>query len=170
MKLEVEDSLMNPEELENTPGRYKRFMDEWKCKTEDFKFTMFDNPGYEGMVVMKDIAFSSLCAHHMLPFVGKGHIAYIPNDKICGASKLIRALEKFSSCPQTQEQLTMQVVNFLEDRLKPKGVAVVLEAGHDCMKIRGVKNPSSVMVTSELRGNFKDDKATREEFMRFIGK
>ncbi len=170
MILEIPDELFNEEELKNTPDRFKRFIDEWKSKRNDFKFTMFDSPGYKGMIIIKDIAMSSLCAHHLLPFTGKAHIGYVVKDKICGASKLVRTLEKFSSKPQTQEKLTMEVANFLDKNLKPEGVAVVIEAAHDCMKIRGVKNPSSVMITSELRGVFDSNPATRDEFMRFIGK
>ena len=170
MKLEIPDELFNEEELSNTPDRFKRFIEELKQKRNDFKFTMFDNPGYKGMIVMKYIAMSSLCAHHLLPFTGVAHIGYIPKDKLCGASKLIRALEKFSSKPQTQEKLTLELIEFLVDKLKPKGVGVVIEAAHDCMRIRGVKNPSSVMITSELRGVFDKNPATRDEFMRFIGK
>lgn len=171
MKIEIPDELFSKEELQNTSSRHNKFINEWADKTKDFKFTMFDNiPEYKGMVVMKDISFSSMCAHHLLPFTGKAFIAYIPWRKICGASKLIRALEKFASKPQTQEKLTYEVIEFLNDKLEPKGVAVVLEAGHDCMKIRGVKNPTSVMVTSEVRGAFKTDNKTREEFMRLIGK
>ena len=170
MILEIPDDLFNEEELNNTPDRFKRFIKEWREKRNDFKFTMFDNPGYKGMVVMKDIAMSSLCAHHLLPFTGMAHIGFLPGKKLCGASKLIRALEKFSSKPQTQEKLTLELIEFLDKKLEPKGVGVVIEAAHDCMRIRGVKNPSSVMITSELRGVFDKNPATRNEFMRFIGK
>ena len=170
MKIEIDDELFDKEELLNTPTRYKKFLKEWENKCDDFNFTTFNNVGYTGMIGIRDISFYSLCAHHLLPFKGVAHIAYIPNKRICGASKLIRALEKFSHKPQLQEKITVQVAEFLEEELSPKGVAVVLEAKHDCMCIRGVKNSTSVMFTSELRGNFLKDIATREEFMRFIGK
>jgi len=170
MKLEIDDSLLTEEEIENTPKRFAKFMNEWADKRKEFNFTMFDNPGYKGLVIMKNISMSSLCAHHILPFTGKAHIGYIVGDKYCGASKLIRALEMFASKPQTQENLAMEVVEFLEKKLDPKGVAVVIEAAHDCMRIRGVRNPTSTMVTSELRGAIKDDPATRDEFFRLIDK
>lgn len=170
MKIEIPDELFNDEELKNTPDRYKRFIEEWTDKCKDFKFTMFDNPSYGGMVIIKDISFSSACAHHLLPFVGKGHIGYIPDKKICGASKLIRALEKFASKPQTQEKLNRELIEYLMKQLNPKGVAVILEAEHNCMRIRGVKNPTSIMITSEVRGVFKTDDKTRDEFLRLIGK
>lgn len=168
MKIEVDDDLFDDEELLNTPVRHKKFLKEWEDKTKDFKFTMFNNPGYKGMIVMKDISFASMCAHHLLPFKGLAHIGYIPSNKVCGASKLIRAVEKFGSCPQIQERLTLDIVNFLEKQLKPKGVGVVIQAKHDCMCIRGVKNATSEMVTSELRGVFLKDLNTRQEFMNFI--
>lgn len=174
MKLGVPDELFCDEEKHNTPRRHAKFLEEWAEKRREFKFTMFDNPGYKGIVMMKNITFSSMCAHHLLPFHGVAHIGYIPNEKICGASKLIRALEMFAHKPQTQEKLTYEVIEFLQEKLNPKGTMVVLEAEHDCMKIRGVKNPSSVMVTSEVRGLFlkTDDpsKHPKEEFLRLIGK
>ena len=160
--------MFNDEELKNTPQRYEKFMKEWNKKREEFNFTIFDNPDYTGMVVMKNITFNSMCAHHLLPFKGIGHIGYIPGKKICGASKLIRALEMFSHKPQTQEKLTVEVKDFLMEKLKPKGVMIVLEAKHDCMCIRGVKNPTSVMITSECTGSFKNHEKTREEFLQFI--
>lgn len=174
MELKVDDELFNDEELKNTPDRYGRFIEEWKNKCKDFKFTVFDNPihknkrMYSGIVGMFDVSFNSLCAHHLLPFSGKAYMAYIPGKKICGASKLIRALEKYASKPQTQEKLTLEVIEFLNEKLKPKGVAVVLVAKHDCMCIRGIKNATSQMVTSEMRGVFLTNKDTREEFLRFM--
>jgi GTP cyclohydrolase I len=168
MELEIDDGLFNEEELKNTSKRYAKFLEEWKNKCKDFNFTVFDNPGFKGMVIMKNISFNSLCAHHLLPFRGVGHIAYIPGKKICGASKLIRTLEKYASKPQTQEKLAVEVIDFLQKELKPVGVAVVLIAKHDCMCIRGVKNATSEMVTSELRGQFFSDMNTRSEFMQFI--
>jgi len=175
MKIEYPNKWFNTEEKENTPLRHQRFIDEWEKKTEGFKFTTFENPGpYKGMVIMKDISFSSMCAHHLLPFTGVGHIGYIPNGRLCGASKLIRALEMFASKPQTQEKLTFETIEFLQLQLKPLGVMIVLESQHDCMRIRGVGNSTSTMVTSEVRGLFlKTDDPTKnpkEEFLRLIGK
>ena len=173
MKLNIKDELFNKEELINTPKRVDRFLKEWEDNRQDFNFTMFVNPGYKGMVIIKDIAFASLCAHHLLPFTGIAHIGYIPGDRICGASKLIRALEKFASKPQTQEKLTAELIYYLEEKLHPLGLIVVIEASHECMRIRGVRNPSSKMVTSEVRGVFLKEevgKHPKEEFLRLIGK
>ena len=123
---------------------------------------------YDEMVVLRDVPFSSMCEHHLLPFVGKAHIAYLPKDKVVGVSKLARVVELFARRPQIQERLTTQVADLLMDRLDPKGVAVVMEATHTCMTIRGVKKPGSVMVTSALRGLFKTDSATRSEAMNLL--
>ncbi|MCG3177843.1 MAG: GTP cyclohydrolase 1 [Phycisphaerae bacterium] len=123
---------------------------------------------YDEMVVLRDIPFHSMCEHHLLPFTGKAHVAYLPNDKVVGVSKLARVVEVFARRPQIQEQLTTQVADLLMDKLNPKGVAVVLEATHTCMTIRGVKKPGSLMVTSALRGLFKSDPATRAEVMNLL--
>jgi GTP cyclohydrolase I len=171
MDLTINDELFCDEELNNTPRRHNKFIEDWTKDTEDFNFTVFDNPNYKGMVIIKDISFSSLCAHHLLPFIGKAHIGYIPSDKICGASKIIRALEKFAHKPQTQEKLTSEVSNFLDEKLKPLGVMVVIEAEHQCMKIRGVKNATSSMITSDVKGVFlkaPDGKSPKDEFLRLI--
>jgi GTP cyclohydrolase I len=175
MKLTIDDDLFNVEELENTPRRYKKFIEEWKQKHKEFNFTVFEIPKtsknkYDEMVGINDITFNSLCAHHLLPFSGKACIAYIPNKKICGASKLIRALEMFANKPQTQEKLTIEVADYLMEKLQPHGLGIILSAGHDCMRIRGVKNPSSMMFTSALRGCFKTDNKTRDEFLRMSGR
>jgi GTP cyclohydrolase I len=123
---------------------------------------------YDEMVVLRDVPFFSICEHHLLPFVGKAHIAYLPRDKVVGVSKLARVVELFARRPQIQEQLTTQVADLLNQKLDPKGVAVVLEATHTCMTIRGVRKPGSVMVTSALRGLFKTDPATRAEIMNLL--
>ncbi len=123
---------------------------------------------YDEMVVLRDVPFHSVCEHHLLPFVGKAHIAYLPRDKVVGVSKLARVVELFAHRPQIQEQLTTQVADLLMDKLDPKGVGVVMEATHTCMTIRGVKKPGSVMVTSALRGLFKTDSATRAEIMNLL--
>lgn len=163
--LEECDWEFNEEELKNTPDRVKRFVDEWN--DNDFNFTMFDNPDYDEMIVLKDIEFSSICSHHLLPFHGHGSIGYIPDKKICGISKLARALDKFAHRPQTQEKLTQDLGDFLEEKLKPKGLMIVLEAQHDCMRIRGVKKKESNMVTSVVRGVFKKNEV-RQEFLELI--
>ena len=166
MKLELDNSLFTEEERENTPKRLKRFEKEWKNSSK-FKFTIFPNLGYNQMIILKDIEFASLCAHHLLPFHGKACIGYIPDKKICGISKLARVLDKFAHTPQTQERLTEQVADFLDKNLKPLGVMVVLEAAHDCMRIRGVQKQNSVMITSALKGAFEYD-TPRSEFLRLI--
>jgi GTP cyclohydrolase I len=166
MKIEYDDTLFNDEELKNTPDRIKRFTEEWK-KKQNFNFTVFDNPNYSQMVILKKIEFASLCAHHLLPFHGHADVGYIPDKKICGISKLARTVDMFSCCPQTQEKLTEEIVNFLNRKLAPKGVMVVLQAAHDCMRIRGVKKQHSIMITSAFRGVFEEQKV-REEFLRLI--
>ncbi|HKI87050.1 MAG TPA: GTP cyclohydrolase I FolE [Thermoanaerobaculia bacterium] len=129
------------------------------------RVTTFPNEeGYNHMVMEKDIPFYSMCAHHLVPFYGHAHIAYIPQERILGLSKLARILEFYAKRPQLQERLTEQVVTFLEDRLRPLGAMVVIEARHLCVEMRGVKKPGSVTVTSALRGVFHQ-RPVREEFL-----
>jgi len=123
---------------------------------------------YDEMVVLKDIPFHTVCEHHLLPFIGRAHVAYMPNGKVVGVSKLARVIETLSNRPQVQERLTTQIADLLMDRLSPKGVAVVLIAEHTCMTIRGVRKPGSKMITSALRGTFKTNLATRTEVMSFF--
>ncbi|WP_297455954.1 GTP cyclohydrolase I FolE [Persephonella sp.] len=156
------------EGLKDTPDRIVRLWEEFKSH-ENFNMTVFEDIGeYDEMVVVRDIQFYSLCEHHLLPFFGKAHIAYIPDKKVCGLSKLVRVVNKFAYRPQVQERLTDEIAQFLEKELKPKGVAVVLEALHLCMAMRGVKNPTSYTVTSKLIGRFKEDEKTRNEFLNLI--
>ncbi|WP_029522215.1 GTP cyclohydrolase I FolE [Persephonella sp. KM09-Lau-8] len=156
------------EGLKDTPDRIVRLWEEFKSH-ENFNMTIFEDIGeYDEMVVVRDIQFYSLCEHHLLPFFGKAHIAYIPDKKVCGLSKLVRVVNKFAYRPQVQERLTDEIAQFLEKELKPKGVAVVLEALHLCMAMRGVKNPTSYTVTSKLIGKFKEDEKTRNEFLNLI--
>jgi GTP cyclohydrolase IA len=132
------------------------------------KVTTFPNAErYTAMVMEKEIPFYSMCAHHFVPFYGHGHIAYIPNDKIVGLSKLPRLLEFFARRPQVQERLTEQVAGVLEEELKPLGVMVVIEARHLCVEMRGVKKPGAVTVTSAIRGCFVQ-KTVREEFLDLL--
>jgi len=129
------------------------------------KLTTFPNEErYTSMVMEKEIPFYSMCAHHFVPFYGHGHIAYIPNEKIVGLSKLPRLLDFFARRPQIQERLTEQVAGVLEEELKPQGVMVVIEARHLCVEMRGIKKPGAVTVTSAIRGIFLQ-KAVREEFL-----
>jgi len=120
------------------------------------------------MVVVKDIEIYSLCEHHMLPFVGKAHVAYIPDGKIVGLSKIARVVEIYARRLQVQERLTEEIAKTIKECLKPKGVAVVIEAAHLCMQMRGVQKQSSLMITSSMKGLFKSGAATRSEFMNFI--
>ena len=126
--------------------------------------------GHDEMVLERDIPFHSVCEHHLVPFIGRAHVAYIPNDdgRITGLSKLARLVEAFARRPQVQERLTTQVADTLERVLEPRGVLVVIEAEHLCMSMRGVRKPGAVTVTSAVRGLFRDNEATRSEAMSFI--
>ena len=123
---------------------------------------------HDNMVVVRDIEFYSLCEHHMLPFFGKAHVAYIPNGKIVGLSKMARVVDVFARRLQVQERMTDQVADALVNELAPHGVGVVLEAAHFCMMMRGVEKQGSKTITSALRGAFRDDGRTREEFLRLV--
>ena len=123
---------------------------------------------YEDMVVVKDIEFYSMCEHHMLPFFGKAHVAYIPNGRIVGLSKIPRLVDMFSRRLQVQERLTTEIAEAIEEALKPQGVAVVLEGAHMCMMMRGVQKQDSMTMTSHVMGAFRTDRATRQEFMALI--
>jgi GTP cyclohydrolase I len=123
---------------------------------------------YDEMVLVKDIAFNSMCEHHMLPFMGKAHIGYIPSGKVVGLSKLARVVEEVSHRPQVQERMTEEIANLLIEELQVKGVAVVIEAAHTCMSIRGVRKPESVCVTSAMKGIFRSNLSSRSEVMNLI--
>ena len=123
---------------------------------------------YDDMVVVKDIEFYSQCEHHMLPFYGKVHVAYIPNGKIVGLSKIPRLVDMFARRLQVQERLTTQIAEAIEDALQPRGVAVVVEGAHMCMRMRGVQKQNAGMITSHVKGAFRTDRATRQEFMSLV--
>ncbi len=123
---------------------------------------------YDEMVLVRDISFTSMCEHHLLPFSGVAHVAYIPRGRVTGLSKLARVVEEVARRPQVQERMTHRVAELIEQHLDCKGVAVVAQAEHSCMAIRGVRKPGSITVTSALRGVFKSDQATRAEFMSLI--
>jgi GTP cyclohydrolase I len=152
--------------LIETPGRVARMYEEILNGAADdpgvHLETTFDEP-YNEIVVLKEIPFYSMCEHHMMPFQGKAHIAYLPNGKIVGLSKLARLVEGFARRLQVQERLTCQIADTLMSKLNARGVAVLLEGSHSCMTMRGVKKPGSVMVTSAIRGQFVTDHASRDE-------
>jgi GTP cyclohydrolase I len=120
------------------------------------------------MVVERDIRFESVCEHHLMPFLGKAHVAYLPDGKIVGLSKLARVVEVLSRRPQVQERMTEDLADLLEEQLAPRGVGVILEASHTCMTIRGVRKPDAVCTTSAMRGTFRDNPATRNEFLSLV--
>ena len=123
---------------------------------------------YDEMVLVRDIRFTSMCEHHLLPFYGVAHVAYIPNGKVTGLSKLARVVEEISRRPQVQERMTQSIADLIQDQLSTTGVAVVVKAEHSCMSIRGVRKPGSSTITSALRGEFKANQSTRAEFMSLI--
>jgi GTP cyclohydrolase I len=123
---------------------------------------------YDEMVVLRDIPFHSMCEHHLLPFMGKAHVAYLPRGKVVGLSKLARVVEVFARRPQVQERLTCQIADLIMDQLQAKGAAAIIEATHTCMTIRGVRKPGAVMVTSAMRGTFRSNLATRTEAMNLL--
>ena len=123
---------------------------------------------YDEMVILRDIPFYSTCEHHLMPFIGKAHVAYLPNGKVVGVSKLARVVESFARRPQLQERLTCQIADLIMKRLGAKGVAVIVEASHTCMALRGVRKPGATMVTSAVRGLFKTNPATRGEFINLL--
>jgi GTP cyclohydrolase I len=123
---------------------------------------------YDEIVLLRDIPFFSICEHHLLPFIGKAHVAYLPTGKVLGVSKLARIVDTFAHRLQVQEKLTGQIADFLMQSLRPLGVAVVMQASHSCMTIRGIRKPGSLMVTSALRGAFKKDARTRSEVLSLM--
>lgn len=159
------------EGLLDTPRRVSRMYAEmFAGLTEDpgvHLKTVFTET-YDEMVVLRDISFHSMCEHHLLPFVGYAHVAYMPSGSVVGLSKLARIVEVISRRPQVQERMTTQIADVLMERLQPKGVAVVMEASHTCMTVRGIRKPGSQMITSALRGIFKTNLATRTEVMSLL--
>ena len=123
---------------------------------------------YDEVVLVRDISFQSMCEHHMLPFLGKAHVAYLPGPRIVGLSKLARVVEEVARRPQVQERMTEQIANLLVEELQVKGVAVIIEAEHTCMTIRGVRKPGSLCITSAMKGHFRTGSSTRAELMTLI--
>ncbi len=170
LKLIGED--VTREGLEKTPVRIAKavqfMMQGYNSDPSEIIKSALFKEDYKEMVIVKDIDLYSMCEHHMLPFYGKAHVAYIPNEYITGLSKIARVVEAYSRRMQVQERLTMQIRDTVENTLKPLGVAVVIEASHMCMRIRGVQKQNSVTTTSAFTGAFTNAK-TREEFIHLIG-
>ena len=157
------------EDVQETPRRVAAMYREL-LTPEAFTFTTFENSGdYDELVLVRDIPFVSLCAHHLLPFSGHAHVAYVPGDRIVGLSKLARVVKHFAKALQVQERLTKQVAELIQDELAPKGVGVVLEAEHQCMTIRGVQATGTRTVTSAMHGLLRTNLATRQEFLSLTG-
>jgi GTP cyclohydrolase I len=161
----------NREGLRDTPGRVARMYAElFSGLHEDPRVHLrkFFTEKYDEMVLVRDISFNSICEHHLLPFSGVAHIGYIPNGKVVGLSKLARVVEVVSRRPQVQERMTEEIANLIIEELDVKGVAVVIEATHTCMTIRGVRKPGSVCVTSAMKGLFRSNLSSRSEVMTLI--
>lgn len=162
------------EGLVGTPDRVVRSYEEFFAGYDEDPVAMLERTfeetdGYDEMVVLRDIRMESHCEHHMVPIIGKAHVAYLPGKRVVGISKLARVLEVYAKRLQIQEKLTAQVANTIQTVLQPRGVAVVIEAAHQCMTTRGIRKPGVTMVTSRMLGAFRDDPRTRQEFMAMIG-
>jgi len=162
------------EGLIDTPKRvasaYEEFFAGYDADpVEILKRTFEETDGYDEIVVLKDIRLESHCEHHMVPIIGVAHVAYLPHRRVVGISKLARVIDAYAKRLQIQEKMTAQVANAINDVLEPKGVAVVIEAAHQCMTTRGVSKPGVTMVTSRMLGAFRDDPTTRREFLAMIG-
>lgn len=162
------------EGLVGTPDRVVRSYEEffagyWQDPESILRTTFEETDGYDEMVVLKDISFESHCEHHMVPIIGKAHVAYLPDQRVVGISKLARVVEAYAKRFQIQEKMTAQIANTINDVLMPKGVAVVIEGVHQCMTTRGVHKPGVSMMTSTMLGAFRADASTRREFLAFIG-
>ncbi len=162
------------EGLQKTPERYAKALkfltSGYRVDPDELLKKAVFKEDYDSMVVVKEIEFYSLCEHHMVPFYGKAHVGYIPNGKIVGLSKIARLVNIFARRLQVQERMTREIALAMNKTLKPQGVAVVIEAVHLCMMMRGVEKENSVTVTSQMLGAFREDEKTRSEFMRLIGK
>ena len=163
----------NRDGLRHTPERVERALrfltDGYEKDPEKAINAAYYSIAYDEMVIVKDIEFFSLCEHHMLPFFGRCHVAYIPNEKVVGLSKLPRLVNLYAHRLQLQERLTNQIARTIWERLEPRGVGVILEARHFCMMMRGVEKKTSVTVTSAMLGLFRDNARTRQEFLSLVG-
>lgn len=161
------------EGLRDTPSRVARSYEEFfKGYAEDpvalLARTFEEIEGYDEMVVLRDIRIESHCEHHMVPIIGRAHVAYLPGTRVVGISKLARVVDAYAHRFQIQEKMTAQIANTIQEVLQPRGVAVVIEANHQCMSTRGVHKPGASMVTSRMLGAFRDDPSTRKEFLSII--
>lgn len=160
---------VDAEALAETPRRMVQAYREL-LTPRSFDLTTFDNDeGYDELVLARDIPVQAVCEHHMLPFVGVAHVGYLPGERILGLSKLARVVELFARRPQVQERLTKQVADWLDERLDPRGVGVVIEAEHTCMTLRGVRASGARTVTSTLLGTLREDARSRAEFLALTG-
>ena len=162
------------EGLQDTPSRvvrsYEEFFKGYEADpVEILERTFEETDGYDEMVLLRDIRFESHCEHHMAPIIGKAHVAYLPGRRVVGISKLARLVEAYAKRLQIQEKMTEQIANAIRNVLQPSGVAVVIEASHQCMTTRGIHKPGALMVTSRMLGAFRDNPATRREFLAMIG-
>lgn len=161
------------EGLLETPARVARAYEEFFAgyavdPAELLQRTFQEVDGYDEMIILRDIGLESFCEHHMVPIIGKAHVGYLPRHRVVGISKLARTVEVYAKRLQIQEKMTAQIANAIESVLQPKGVAVVIEAQHQCMTTRGVRKPGVAMVTSRMLGAFRDDPSTRREFLSII--
>jgi GTP cyclohydrolase I len=161
------------EGLLGTPSRVARAFEEYFTgyatdPVELLQRTFEETDGYDEVVVLRDIRFESHCEHHLAPIIGRAHIAYLPDRRVVGISKLARLVDVYAKRLQIQEKMTAQIANTLDDVLKPRGVAVMIEAAHQCMTTRGVHKPGVTMVTSRMLGAFRDDASTRREFLSIV--
>ena len=162
------------EGLKDTPARVARAYEDWFSGYADdpqayLARTFEEVNGYDEMVVLRDIRFESHCEHHLAPIIGRVHVGYLPQNKVLGISKLARVVDAYARRLQVQEKMNSQIANCIQQVLEPKGVAVVIEASHECMTTRGVHKPGVVMVTSTMLGAFREDARTRREFLNMIG-
>lgn len=163
------------EGLRETPRRvvdaFREFFAGYEADPEDvLRRTFEETDGYDEMVLLRDIRFESHCEHHLAPIIGRAHVGYLPHRRVVGISKLARVVDIYAKRLQIQEKMTAQIANAINDILEPKGVAVVIEAAHQCMTTRGVHKSGVVMTTSRMLGAFREDQATRREFLAMIGK
>lgn len=164
----------NREGLLGTPDRVVRAYEEFfqgyhEDPTEMLARTFEETEGYDEMVLLRDIPFESHCEHHMVPILGTAHVAYLPDNRVVGISKLARVVEIFAKRLQIQEKMTAQIADAIQDALDPRGVAVVVSAQHQCMTTRGVKKPGVAMITSRMLGAFKEDRSLKAEFLTLSG-